>query len=92
MYHCPGCQSFHYVPVRGDQAWGFNDNFEKPTLTPSVLLNNTQRICHHFIRDGKIELLTDSSHGVHGVFELEPVEKWAKPWMYEKDDSEKVSS
>ena len=32
--------------------WQFNDDFEKPTLTPSFLCHCKE--CHIFIRDGKV--------------------------------------
>ena len=38
-FWCPGCKGSHCVRVatgRGD--WGFNDNYDRPTFTPSVLV------------------------------------------------------
>jgi hypothetical protein len=37
---CPGCGSTHYINISGENrpVWGFNGDFEKPTLTPSVLV------------------------------------------------------
>lgn len=39
---CPGCKTFHAFNVfkadeRGNQ-WGFNNDFDKPTFTPSLLI------------------------------------------------------
>jgi hypothetical protein len=35
---CLGCESNHVVPFTGPSPWEFNSDFEKPTLTPSVLV------------------------------------------------------
>jgi hypothetical protein len=105
VYHCPGCKGFHYIPFAGPKKWEFNNDFDNPTLSPSILERQEgyrdpetnaweiePRTCHHFIRNGKIELLSDSTHGVHGTFELKSVDEWAKPWMFEPGSNyEKVS-
>lgn len=39
-FKCPGCDSTHDLPVRGEapqRSWGFNGSAERPTLTPSIL-------------------------------------------------------
>ena len=38
-FKCLGCDEMHTVPV-GAGGWGFNDDVEKPTLTPSVLVRS----------------------------------------------------
>ncbi|MBK5213378.1 MAG: hypothetical protein JJE55_06935 [Flavobacteriaceae bacterium] len=37
---CPGCRSGHapYIEGKGVPVWGFNNNLEKPTFTPSILV------------------------------------------------------
>jgi hypothetical protein len=42
-YWCPGCVCMHVVPFKlaetnSDVAWIFNNDFDKPTLIPSVLV------------------------------------------------------
>jgi len=39
-FHCEGCNSAHGVITEGKEGsvWGFNNNEEKPTFTPSVLV------------------------------------------------------
>lgn len=39
---CPGCECEHYLNVSGDHSprWGFNNNYDKPTFTPSVLVKS----------------------------------------------------
>ena len=48
---CPGCQCGHLF----DSRWTFNGNHEKPTFTPSMLVNATdpQTRCHSYVTDGK---------------------------------------
>lgn len=41
-FMCPGCREMHQVTIAGDRAWGFNGDYERPTLTPSVLVNSTK--------------------------------------------------
>ena len=37
-FMCPGCGHPHTVKIKGDSAWGFNGNLDKPTFTPSLLV------------------------------------------------------
>jgi len=86
--NCPGCKCQHYLnvdPKNGRPCWGFNQNYERPTFTPSLLVRSgkyvgddkwynsldeehrkfvdeTSMICHSFIRDGKIQFLSDCLH------------------------------
>ena len=39
MHYCPGCKSHHLF----DERWTFNGDQEKPTFTPSMLVNKD---CH----------------------------------------------
>ena len=43
-FYCPACKEDHLVKISGDHSWGFNENYEKPTLTPSVKVTGTQRL------------------------------------------------
>lgn len=70
-WHCPGCDGGHCVPVTGPNAWTWNGERQKPTLTPSVLVNRgranpTAHICHVFITEGRIQFLGDCTHGLAG--------------------------
>lgn len=66
---CPGCKMLHPIHV-GEQhriRWGFNNNVDKPTFTPSLFVNpNSDRDCHSFITDGKIQFLSDCFHELAG--------------------------
>jgi hypothetical protein len=38
-FWCPGCEDWHQVTIPpGAYAWGFNENYDAPTFTPSVLV------------------------------------------------------
>lgn len=37
-FWCPGCAMAHQVKVVGSGSWGWNGNVDKPTFTPSVLV------------------------------------------------------
>lgn len=83
-WECPGCGEPHVVPTQGQNAWTFNGDFERPTLSPSVLVYPAPCLaedgsetmsprCHCFIRDGRIEFCGDSEHALRGqAVELEP--------------------
>jgi hypothetical protein len=43
-FWCPGCEMMHVVKVEGSPAWGFNGDHDRPTFTPSVLAQGTQRL------------------------------------------------
>lgn len=72
LFHCPGCDQMHGVPVRGERAWGWNGSLELPTLTPSILIRWTHgeahepRICHSFLNEGRLQLLADCTHRLAG--------------------------
>ena len=54
----------------GNFVWKWNTNLENPTLTPSVNIwhNGDQANgippfrCHFFVRDGRIDFLSDCTH------------------------------
>lgn len=66
-FYCPGCKTEHVV----NSAWGFNDDFDKPTFTPSILVNRdrinpTAPVCHSFVKEGRIQFLGDCTHELAG--------------------------
>lgn len=75
VFFCPGCQYGHWFKTTGDSPrWSFNQDLEKPTVEPSILVRGTF-ICHSFVRNGAIEFLSDSSHALAGkTVNLEPIE------------------
>lgn len=56
--------------------WGFNGSLDSPTFTPSVLASHPieddndkivgRYVCHSFVTDGRIQYLSDCSHGLAG--------------------------
>jgi hypothetical protein len=69
IFVCPGCNGgSHGVTVKGGPpCWTWNGDVNKPTVSPSLLINYSNgQICHFFIRDGKIEYLGDCTHELKG--------------------------
>jgi hypothetical protein len=70
LFDCPGCGFLHAVSVGGTTRpnWTFNEDFEKPTLSPSVAVSWTQhgasKVCHSFVIEGRIQFLGDSTHAL----------------------------
>lgn len=65
QYFCPGCGHEHaFSPF----IHTYNDDGEKPTISPSLLHSNPQnhQTCHSFIKEGKIEFLSDCWHSLKG--------------------------
>lgn len=72
-FYCPGCDEPHSVSIDPERAremrdgskpcWKWNGSTESPTLEPSV---NYPGHCHFYVRDGKIQFLSDSSHTLAG--------------------------
>lgn len=48
-FHCPGCDSYHAVRVNGDKRprWNWNGQYEKPTFSPSILVQSGHFISTH---------------------------------------------
>lgn len=93
LFYCPACETPHALAVKGPQAWGWNGNGDSPTFTPSVLVTHdakpdaseefkewrTERRCHSFITDGRIQFLSDCTHALAGhTVDLPgyPVNRW----------------
>ena len=90
-YHqCPACDETHqYVVGAPGQHWGFNNDFQKPSFTPSMLIATnaprspeeklhrvTYTQCHYFVRNGMIEYCADSPHALAG--KSVPLPEWLK--------------
>jgi hypothetical protein len=61
VFFCPGCNCAHGFNLR----WTWNNNFDSPTINPSLLSIGENR-CHCFVKDGKIQFLMDCSHDLKG--------------------------
>ena len=75
VFHCPGCKGAHAVPIQGSKSyhWDFSGDENSPTLSPSILVNGILEYhdpssprCHSFVRNGKIQFLSDCSHELAG--------------------------
>lgn len=74
IFECPGCGSLHliYTEKRNQlgAVWEFNGDLEKPTFSPSVRARwregGRDIVCHFFIRAGRIEFCSDSTHALSG--------------------------
>lgn len=76
MFVCPGCvaggpdgyDGIHVLPVNSETkkpSWDWNGDFEKPTLSPSILSQGYSR-CHSYLEDGVFRFLPDSDHPLSG--------------------------
>ncbi len=80
LFECPGCECLHvvYVAGTGHPVWSFNENADKPTVSPSVLVRSKRRsvdtVCHSFINDGMIQFLGDCTHKLAG--QTVPIPEW----------------
>jgi hypothetical protein len=39
LFGCPGCGRLHTIPVAGPNAWHWDGNRDKPTLSPSIKIH-----------------------------------------------------
>jgi hypothetical protein len=65
LFECPGCECPHAV----DSRWTFNEDYERPTFSPSYLARcpgGPVEVCHSFVREGRIQFLSDSTHRLAG--------------------------
>jgi len=74
---CPGCGHMHQIavetPQRNGARWSFDGNTAAPTFSPSANCSwgwpdkpETQGRCHYFIKAGRIEFCSDSTHALAG--------------------------
>jgi hypothetical protein len=82
---CPACERLHPLP----SSWQFNDNFARPTFTPSfkqtfvrfvndegaltASKNAEMIVCHYFITDAAIQFCSDSWHGRSDIVAMPPI-------------------
>ncbi len=67
MFWCPGCKCGHWFKTTGDHPrWSWNENYDSPTITPSILIELKDHRCHSVITDGIIGFLDDCDHDLAG--------------------------
>lgn len=69
MHWCPGCKSLHLfkVGIGEPPVWTFNGNVEKPSFSPSMLINQgvSGHTCHYYLTDGVLQFCGDcDAHGL----------------------------
>lgn len=68
-FFCLGCGQNH-AAIEG--RWTFNGNYEKPTLSPSIMVTAPYMgeienyVCHSFVTNGEIQYLNDCTHKFAG--------------------------
>lgn len=79
-FNCSGCGHKHYIPVNGDSnTWSLTGGEENPSIEPSILnyepvekiidgrsVTVKTKVCHLFIKSGRIEYCSDSQHELAG--------------------------
>ena len=73
-FQCPGCGYRHRIRVKingqtllPEPVWDWNGSEDSPTISPSI---NFQAVdgqgvdvhCHSYVKDGKIQFLSDCTH------------------------------
>ena len=68
LYMCLGCGYEHAFVLRSEGGnHSFNMDLENPTVLPSLMQDFTKgRRCHSFIRNGRIQYLSDCWHDLKG--------------------------
>lgn len=71
FFWCPGCEEDHGFTVNnpyGGPTWAWNGDVDNPTFSPSLLCNPNYepRRCHLYVREGKIQYLSDCWHELKG--------------------------
>jgi hypothetical protein len=79
IFWCQGCEYAHGI----DSGWSFNGDLAKPTVSPSLLSQGEKR-CHLFIREGRLEFLSDCDHALAG----QTVDMAPFPWKIETPQDE----
>jgi len=72
IIQCPGCECEHALGHERAGGHKWNGSFVKPTFEPSLLwqcpglkgIDNYR--CHSFVREGRIEFLSDCTHAFAG--------------------------
>jgi hypothetical protein len=88
LFYCPGCKNNHffYTDNRPGASWNWNNNWERPTVTPSINVSASLGMkengqCHFFITDGRIAYQMDCWHTLRGqTVDLPDIDSEAKDW------------
>ena len=58
LAYCNGCKMYHVF----DKRWTFNGNYQSPTFSPSLVVEDEDSKCHSFLTDGVWHYLDDCTH------------------------------
>lgn len=83
VFYCPACKHYHNFTTEAGSdksrpVWAFNGNLEKPTFSPSLGVNMMvpEARCHTFVRDGRIQYLSDCFHEFAGkTIDMEEIDR-----------------
>lgn len=82
VFHCPGCDMNHIIPIsyapefatrngKSKPTWRFNGDCQKPTFFPDFKIEWTgaepPQCCHCIIREGEIIYLVETTHRFSGT-------------------------
>lgn len=82
LFFCPGCNYYHSFRIENGRdgvlpVWKWNGNRQKPTFSPSLLVNGTtDKRCHLYLVDGQIRYLSDCWHNLSGQVIALPEIEW----------------
>lgn len=64
MFHCPGCGDDHPFDLN---RWEWNGSMDKPTFSPSLMVNlHMPNQCHFWVTNGMILFQGDCHHQLKG--------------------------
>lgn len=93
-FYCPGCEELHQIYIKHNSSsapiWKWNGSLDKPTFSPSIVIspNNKEYRCHSFVREGRIQFLSDCFHKLKNqIVDLPELPDWF--WGYEERDKDK---
>ena len=96
LFYCPGCKEYHGIWTAqekgGNPVWNWNGDINNPTVSPSIRVTIPNKkvmgvdyICHSFIRDGKIQYLSDCTHELAGkTVDMVDIDLKDNSWTVEK--------
>lgn len=86
---CPGCDEAHRFVISNEDGtipsgpvWTWDGDLEHPTFEASLLVNGgrahpDRAICHSYVRGGRWEFLSDSTHKLAGqTVDMVPLPDW----------------
>jgi len=86
LFQCPGCDDLHLfytdrVPDYPGPVWKVSGEGDCLTVTPSLIIRSSwpegMRVCHLYVKEGKIQFLADCTHHLKGqTVEIPNAPEW----------------